>query len=163
VNEAGDDREKIQPGDRILLIVENDLAFAKCMLDVARDKGFDGVLPTNLSAFTHDSGFDLDARDQADYALWISEQVRARGMHVGMPGDYADPGSLVASFDWMVDFGCIESENCERAAPFAAAGKPVHDVETEGEIATICTRAQGYGVNVILKRPDLGAYRVVCP
>ena len=44
VNEAGDDRDDIQPGDRVLLIVENDLGFAKVLLDAAREKGFKGLV-----------------------------------------------------------------------------------------------------------------------
>jgi HAMP domain-containing protein/signal transduction histidine kinase/CheY-like chemotaxis protein len=39
-NEIDDDRERVQPGDRTLLIVENDLAFARLLVDVARDAGF---------------------------------------------------------------------------------------------------------------------------
>ena len=38
-NEADDDRASIQPGDRTLLIVENDLAFAKVLLEAARRQG----------------------------------------------------------------------------------------------------------------------------
>jgi CheY-like chemotaxis protein len=49
VNEVGDDREDIQAGDRVLLIVENDLAFARFVLDAARDKGFKGLV-TSLGA-----------------------------------------------------------------------------------------------------------------
>src|SRR5204862_408773 len=41
-NEAADDREDIQPGDRVVLIVENDIGFAKSLLDAARLKGFKG-------------------------------------------------------------------------------------------------------------------------
>ena len=44
INEAGDDREIIQPGDRTLLIVENDLAFARFLLDTARESGFKGLV-----------------------------------------------------------------------------------------------------------------------
>jgi HAMP domain-containing protein/signal transduction histidine kinase/CheY-like chemotaxis protein len=49
VNEAGDDRDNIKPGDRILLIVENDLGFARFLLDIAREKGFKGLV-TSLGA-----------------------------------------------------------------------------------------------------------------
>ena len=49
VNEVGDDRDTIQPGDPLLLIVENDLAFAKVLLDAAREKGFKGLV-TSLGA-----------------------------------------------------------------------------------------------------------------
>jgi signal transduction histidine kinase/DNA-binding response OmpR family regulator/HAMP domain-containing protein len=44
LNEAGDDRGDISPGDHTLLIVENDLAFAKVLLDAARARGFKGVV-----------------------------------------------------------------------------------------------------------------------
>ena len=39
-NEVGDDRDAIQPGDLTLLIVENDLAFARLILEAAHEKGF---------------------------------------------------------------------------------------------------------------------------
>ena len=49
VNEAGDDRDTIQPGDRVLLIVENDLGFARFLLDTARETGFKGLV-TSMGA-----------------------------------------------------------------------------------------------------------------
>ena len=44
LNEAQDDRESIQPGDRVLLIVENDTAFARELLESARTHGFRGLV-----------------------------------------------------------------------------------------------------------------------
>src|SRR5262249_27805577 len=49
VNEVGDDRDEIQLGDHVLLIVENDLGFARFLLDTAREKGFKGLV-TSLGA-----------------------------------------------------------------------------------------------------------------
>src|SRR5262245_11987803 len=49
VNEADDDRNNIQPGDRVLLIVENDVGFAKFLLDAAREQGMKGLV-TSLGA-----------------------------------------------------------------------------------------------------------------
>jgi signal transduction histidine kinase/DNA-binding response OmpR family regulator/HAMP domain-containing protein len=49
VNEAGDDRDIIEPGDRVLLIVENDLGFSRFLLDTAREQGFKGLV-TSLGA-----------------------------------------------------------------------------------------------------------------
>jgi signal transduction histidine kinase/DNA-binding response OmpR family regulator len=48
-NELGDDRNSIQRGDRVVLIVDNDLAFGKLLMEVARDVGFK-VLATSLGA-----------------------------------------------------------------------------------------------------------------
>jgi signal transduction histidine kinase/DNA-binding response OmpR family regulator/HAMP domain-containing protein len=44
VNEVGDDREHVSPGDAVLLIVENDLGFARFLLDTAREQGFKGIV-----------------------------------------------------------------------------------------------------------------------
>src|SRR6185369_15726676 len=46
LNPAEDDRDHIQQGDRVLLVVENDLAFARFLLDAARAKGFKGLVTT---------------------------------------------------------------------------------------------------------------------
>ena len=37
----------IQPGDQVLLIVENDLAFARVLLDAAREQGFKGLVTSH--------------------------------------------------------------------------------------------------------------------
>jgi CheY-like chemotaxis protein/HAMP domain-containing protein len=39
-----DDHEHIEPGDRAVLIVENDANFARVLLNMARDKGFKGIV-----------------------------------------------------------------------------------------------------------------------
>ena len=43
-NVADDDRDTIKPGDKVLLIVENDLGFARFLLDTAREHGFKGLV-----------------------------------------------------------------------------------------------------------------------
>ncbi|CAH0348299.1 HAMP domain-containing protein [Aquabacterium sp. CECT 9606] len=45
-NVANDDRDAISPGDRVLLIVENDVAFAKVLLEAARQNGYKGLVST---------------------------------------------------------------------------------------------------------------------
>jgi CheY-like chemotaxis protein/signal transduction histidine kinase/HAMP domain-containing protein len=56
-NDLDDDREQIEPGDRVILIVEDDVDFAKILLDMAREKGFKGIVAlrgdTGL-AFAHE-------------------------------------------------------------------------------------------------------------
>jgi signal transduction histidine kinase/DNA-binding response OmpR family regulator/HAMP domain-containing protein len=50
VNEADDDRDNVHPGDRTVLIVENDLAFAKVLLEAAREQGFKGIVTSQGTA-----------------------------------------------------------------------------------------------------------------
>ncbi|HET9645267.1 MAG TPA: response regulator, partial [Burkholderiaceae bacterium] len=49
-NVADDDRNEIGAGDRILLIVENDIGFAKVMLEAARAQGFKALVATTGSS-----------------------------------------------------------------------------------------------------------------
>jgi HAMP domain-containing protein/signal transduction histidine kinase/DNA-binding response OmpR family regulator len=49
-NEYGDDRDSVQPGDRLLLIVENDAAFARFLLDVAHEHGMKGIATASGAA-----------------------------------------------------------------------------------------------------------------
>jgi CheY-like chemotaxis protein/HAMP domain-containing protein/GAF domain-containing protein len=39
-----DDRSAVEDGDRVVLIIENDLSFARILLDMAREKGFRGIV-----------------------------------------------------------------------------------------------------------------------
>ena len=48
-NEVGDDRNTIRPGERVLLIVENDQAFSRFLLEAAREMGFKGLV-TSMGA-----------------------------------------------------------------------------------------------------------------
>ncbi|MGH8714193.1 MAG: response regulator, partial [Casimicrobiaceae bacterium] len=66
VNEVGDDRDSISLGDKTLLIVENDLAFARFLLDAAREQGFKGIVTSQgvaalaLAAQFRPSAISLD-------------------------------------------------------------------------------------------------------
>ncbi|AOW78957.1 hybrid sensor histidine kinase/response regulator [Colwellia sp. PAMC 20917] len=48
--EVEDDRILISSGDRVVLIIEDDISFAKILLDNAREKGFKGVVATTGDA-----------------------------------------------------------------------------------------------------------------
>jgi signal transduction histidine kinase/DNA-binding response OmpR family regulator/HAMP domain-containing protein len=50
VNEANDDRESVHTGDLSVLIVENDLAFARVLLEAAREQGFKGIVTSHGTA-----------------------------------------------------------------------------------------------------------------
>jgi len=66
INAIGDDRDSIQPGDRVLLAVENDVAFARLLVEAAQDAGFKalvtgfGATALSLSRQYHPSAITLD-------------------------------------------------------------------------------------------------------
>lgn len=63
-----DDRDKLQVEDRVLLIVEDDLRFARLLLDEARDNGFKGIVAAtgeaalSLASRFNPDGITLDLR-----------------------------------------------------------------------------------------------------
>ncbi|MEX2211592.1 MAG: response regulator, partial [Gaiellaceae bacterium] len=68
-SDVADDREGIQPGDRVVLIVESDEAIARTVLDTARERGFKGVV-----ALRGDTGLAL-AREVKPDAVVLDTQV----------------------------------------------------------------------------------------
>src|SRR6185295_11236936 len=49
-NDVMDDRDNIIPGDRVVMIVEDDLKFASYLLDMAREHGFKGLVTARGAA-----------------------------------------------------------------------------------------------------------------
>jgi HAMP domain-containing protein/CheY-like chemotaxis protein/signal transduction histidine kinase len=62
--EIPDDRQSVRPGDRVLLIVEDDVSFATLLLDAARERGFKGIV-----SLRGDTGFALARRVRPDAIL----------------------------------------------------------------------------------------------
>ncbi|MEP7051551.1 MAG: response regulator, partial [Pseudomonadota bacterium] len=59
-----DDRQSVRPGDRVLLIIEDDAAFAGLLLEAARERGFKGIV-----SLRGDTGFALARRARPDAIL----------------------------------------------------------------------------------------------
>jgi CheY-like chemotaxis protein len=47
INETGDDRSNVQPNDNVVLIVEDDLRFARIIIEKAHQEGFKAIVATN--------------------------------------------------------------------------------------------------------------------
>jgi signal transduction histidine kinase/DNA-binding response OmpR family regulator/HAMP domain-containing protein len=60
-NELEDDRDALAEGDRVVLIIENDLSFVRILMDMAREKGFKA-----LAAIRGDVGLVMARRYQPD-------------------------------------------------------------------------------------------------
>src|SRR6185295_1883492 len=82
IEEASDDRRAIQPGDRVLLIVENDSAFARALLDEAHAQGFKGVITSfgaaalGLSNEFQPVAITLDISLPDINGYWVLERIK---------------------------------------------------------------------------------------
>ena len=101
----------------------------RARLDLAREKGCDGVEPDNMDGYANDPGFPLGAADQLDYNRFIAAEAHRRGLAVGLKNDLDQIGALVDLFDFSVNEQCFQYDECDLLAPFIAAGKPVLNAE----------------------------------
>jgi hypothetical protein len=152
------------PGERWLDIRRLDVLgpILERRLDLCREKGFDGVEPDNVDAYTNSSGFPLSAADQLGFNRFVASAAHARGLSVGLKNDLDQAAALEPDFDWALSEQCYQYRECDALAPFARAGKAVLIAEYELEPAAFCAQARAAGYSAIRKRLDLDAWRQAC-
>ena len=131
-------------------------------MDLCRQKGFDGVEPDNVDGYANRSGFPLTPADQIRYNVWLANAAHARGLSVGLKNDLDQVGELVGFFDWALNEQCFEFDECERLAPFTAAGKAVFEVEYKLSTSQFCSKAVALTFNAMRKDENLGVFRSPC-
>ncbi|WP_428241647.1 endo alpha-1,4 polygalactosaminidase [Gynuella sp.] len=98
-------------------------------LDLAKEKGCDGVEPDNMDGYQNNPGFNLTANDQLDYNRFIATESHQRLLSVGLKNDLDQVAKLVSYFDFSVNEQCFEYDECDLLKPFIDAGKPVLNAE----------------------------------
>jgi len=139
-------------------------------LDVARDKGCDGVEPDNMDGYDNDSGLPLTAATQLDYNRAIAALAHERGLAVGLKNDVAQLDALVDHVDFAVNEQCHQYDECEGYAVFTDAGKPVFNAEYASRWvndadarATMCARARAANLRTLVLPLDLDdSFRYSC-
>ena len=82
-------------------------------LDLAVQKGCDGVEPDNVDGYSNDTGFPLTAAHQLAYNIWLAEEAHARGLSIGLKNDLDQIPELLPYFDWALNEQCFEYEECD--------------------------------------------------
>ena len=131
-------------------------------LDLAVQKGCDGVEPDNVTAYQNDSGFSLTAEDQLNYNIWLATAAHERGLSIGLKNDLDQIVDLEPYFDWALNEQCFQYDECEALQPFVEAGKAVFGVEYELEADEFCPQANSLNFDWLQKELDLDAWRVAC-
>jgi hypothetical protein len=125
-------------------------------LDLAVEKGCDGVDADNVDAYTNPTGFPLSDDDQLVYNRWLAAMAHPRGLSIGLKNDLNQIGELVEDFDWALNEQCFFYNECDYLLPFIEAGKAVFGIEYEGDPAEYCPLAKQMGFSVLTKTLALG-------
>jgi hypothetical protein len=118
------------PGERWLDIRSSNVRDIMLQrLDLAVDKGCDGVDVDNMDGYTNDPGFPLTADDQLSYNRFIANAAHQRNLEVALKNDLDQIDALVDYFDLSVNEECFEYDECDLLTPFTQQDKPVLQVE----------------------------------
>ncbi|KAL2860795.1 endo alpha-1,4 polygalactosaminidase [Aspergillus lucknowensis] len=98
-------------------------------LDLAREKGCDGVDPDNVDGYDNDNGLGLSEEDTVDYVRFLAREARDRGLSIGLKNAGAVIDRVIGDMQWSVNEQCAEYHECDVYAAFVRANKPVFHLE----------------------------------
>lgn len=157
------------PDERWLDITRSDVrALLAARLDLAVERGCDGVEPDNVTAWDTSSGFGITPLEQLEFNRWLADEAHSRGLSIALKNDVEQVPALVDWFDFTVNEECFAFDECATLQPFLDADKAVlnaeyvDDFEDAPALADqICPVHPGF--STIVKEWDLGPKRVACP
>ncbi|KAH7086049.1 glycoside hydrolase superfamily [Paraphoma chrysanthemicola] len=118
------------PGEKWARLGSQNLrGIMKKRIEMAREKGCDGVDPDNVDGYQNDNGLGLTANDSIVFMQYLSSVTRPLNMSLGLK----NAGSIISGVLPLVDFSvneqCVEYNECSKFAAFIDAGKPVFHIE----------------------------------
>ena len=131
-------------------------------LDLALEKGCNGVEPDNVDGYSNNTGFPLTYTDQISYNTWLADQAHQRGLSIGLKNDLDQIGDLLPFFDWALNEECNIYNECDLLHPFVQSGKAVFGVEYELETADFCPEMNAANYDFLKKNWELDAWREPC-
>ncbi|MEE9319477.1 MAG: endo alpha-1,4 polygalactosaminidase [Granulosicoccus sp.] len=157
-------RQNGWPGERWLDIRQTSILgpIIHSRLDLAVEKGCDGVEPDNIDAYSNNSGFPLTGQDQIDFNIWLANAAHERGLSIGLKNDLDQVTQLEPYFDWALNEQCYQYNECELLTPFVNAGKAVFGVEYRGDPARFCSRTNALDFDWLKKNLSLNVARESC-
>lgn len=126
-------------------------------LQLAKNKGCDGVEPDNVDGYTNNPGFPLTYSDQIEYNKFLATEAHALGLSIGLKNDLDQIKDLVNDFDFAVNEECHFYEECEYSDQlnlFIDQGKAVFNAEytfREGDnLATVCAKSNSLSFSTLV-------------
>lgn len=140
-------------------------------LDLAADKGCDGVEPDNVDGYANPTGFPLTGSTQLDFNTFLANAAHARGLAVALKNDVGQLQQLEPFFDMAVNEQCNQYRECGGYAVFTSKNKPVFNAEyakkyrndTRGARTKMCRKMIEANIRTLVLDIDLDdSYRFSC-
>ncbi len=159
------------PGEKWLDIRSASVRKAmRARLQLAADKGCDGVEPDNVQGYATATGFSLTADDQLDFNIFLANAAHRLGLAVALKNDGPQVKDLLEYFDFSVNEECFAFDECADWEPFVTAGKPVLNAEYTPSLksnasarADLCKASAAIGFSTLVLPLELDdSFRYSC-
>lgn len=159
-------------GERWLDIRRSDVrSIMLARLDLAANKGCDGIEPDNVDGYVNSSGFQLTPQDQLEYNRFLAAASHQRQLGIGLKNNLDQIPDLVGEFDFAVNEQCFEYDECDALAPFVVANKAVFVVEYQNRLVSnsaarsaTCAEAASRQLTLLVMPLELDdRFRLACP
>ncbi len=134
----------------------------KKRLDLAFEKGCDGVEPDNVDGYQNNTGFNISYQDQLEYNKWLADEAHKRNLSVALKNDLEQVNDLVSHFDFAINEECFYYDECSLLLPFIKSDKAVLGVEYELDTKDFCNKANTLNFSWLKMEYDLDGGRVSC-
>lgn len=162
------------PGEKWLNTKSQDVrSIMLSRMDLAVQKGCDGLDPDNLDAWTNKNGLKLTKADASDYVTFLANAAHSKGLLIGLKNAGDIIPQVISLMDYSINEQCHQYNECNLYQPFIKAGKPVFNVEYPKGDSTnntkavknttkYCTGADSAGFSIILKNINLDSWIQRC-
>ncbi|KAI4256599.1 MAG: hypothetical protein LQ352_002039 [Teloschistes flavicans] len=136
-------------------------------LDLAVQKGCDGVDPDNVDAYDNDNGLNLTASDAVVYVSFLATEAQARNLSIGLKNAGIILPQVENLMQWAVNEQCVKYNECELFESFVENGKPVFHIEYPESAPSISKQdvnkyCDPKGFSTVLKKMELDEWMYEC-
>ncbi|MGJ8645519.1 MAG: endo alpha-1,4 polygalactosaminidase [Marinomonas colpomeniae] len=139
-------------------------------LDMAVQKGCDGVEPDNVDGYRTNTGFSFRSNDQLTFNRLLADEAHKRGLAIGLKNNLDQARSLSDHFDFAVNEQCFEFSECRTLSIFIKKGKPVLNaeyrtiyVDNASQRESMCQQSLALEFSTLILPKDLNdKFRVSC-
>lgn len=144
-------------------------------LNLAVEKGCNGVDPDNVDGYDNDNGLDLQEADSIDYITFLANEAHKRNLTISLKNAGTVAPMVLTCIDFSVNEQCLVYHECATYAIFIDNKKPVFHVEyPKGDDVnnndpvsdtvknSICKDSTSTGFSTIIKNINLDEFIQQC-
>ncbi|MGF1692662.1 endo alpha-1,4 polygalactosaminidase [Photobacterium kagoshimensis] len=159
------------PGERWLDIRStNVISIMTKRLELAKEKGCDGVELDNMDGYSNSTGINLSNTDQLAYNRAVANTAHQLNLSIGLKNDLDQILELVDYYDFAINESCTEYNECHLLNPFIQNGKAVLNaeylkkyVDDESARNAMCTQSKQMQFSTLVLPLELNdAFRISC-